>query len=175
MHPVDWHKVFSLDTPVLEIVVRGSIVYLTLFLLFRFVLKREAGTVGIADLLVVVLVADAAQNSMAGDYVSVPDGLLLVATIAFWSYAINWLGYRFPRFERIVHPPPLSLVRDGKVNRRNLRHEMITLTELQSQLREQGVDDLSKVKSACMEGDGRISVVTVEDSESRGTPDKAAV
>ena len=60
-----------------------------MFALLRFVLKREAGTLAITDLLVVVLIADAAQNAMADDYRSVPDGLLLVATIVFWSYALD--------------------------------------------------------------------------------------
>jgi uncharacterized membrane protein YcaP (DUF421 family) len=159
---VDWHAVFVPKTPPLETVVRGSLVYLALFLLLRLVLKRQSGTVGVTDLLVVVLIADAAQNAMANGYRSVPDGLALVATIVFWSYALDWLGYRFPRLGRLVHPPPLELVRDGKVLWGNLRKELVTLEELQSQLREQGVEDVAGVKSARMEGDGRISVVIRE-------------
>src|SRR5262249_15775985 len=77
----DWHKMFALDTPVLEIFLRGTIVYLALFVFLRYVVKREVGTVGIADLLVIVVIADAAQNAMAGDYVSITDGVLLIGTI----------------------------------------------------------------------------------------------
>jgi uncharacterized membrane protein YcaP (DUF421 family) len=156
---VDWHKIFIPDTPIVEIFLRGSLVYLALFILLRLVLKREAGTVGIADLLVVVLIADAAQNAMADDYTSIPDGLLLVGTIVFWSYALNWLGYRFPRLQRLVHPPPLPLVRDGRMLRRNMRQELITEEELMSQLRQQGVEDVADVRAAYIEGDGRISVI----------------
>jgi hypothetical protein len=58
-------------------------------------LKREAGGVGITDMLVIVLLADAAQNAMAGEYKSISDGLVLVSTIIFWSYALDWLGYRY--------------------------------------------------------------------------------
>ena len=156
---VDWRSVFVPDTPILEIVVRGTVVYLSLFTLLRVVLKRESGTVGITDLLVVVLIADAAQNAMASDYKSLPDGLILVATIIFWCYALDWLGYQFPWVGRFVHPPPLELVRDGKMLRRNMRHELITPEDLLSQIREQGIEDLSVVKCARMEGDGHISVV----------------
>src|SRR3954454_18742921 len=88
---IDWGQIFQPDTSPLEIFLRGSIVYLALFSMLRFVLRREAGTVGMSDLLVLVLIADAAQNAMAGNYNSLPDGLLLVATIIFWSFAINWL------------------------------------------------------------------------------------
>lgn len=156
---IDWRGIFVPDTPLLETVVRGTVTYLALFALLRFVLKREAGELGITDLLVVVLIADAAQNAMADDYRSVPDGIVLVATIVFWSWALNWLGYRFPRFQRFVYPPALPLVRDGRLLRRNMRRELITEDELLSQLRLQGVSDLSQVEVAAIEGDGQISVI----------------
>ncbi len=157
---VDWGRMLLPDTPVVEIFVRGSLVYLTLFVLLRLVLKREAGAIGISDLLVVVLLADAAQNAMADDYTSLPDGLLLVGTIVFWSYAINWLGFRFRPFERLVRPGPLPLVRNGQLMRRNMRQELLTEAELMSQIRLQGCDDLASVKLAQIEPDGRISVIS---------------
>jgi len=163
--PVDWHAVLVPKTPLLEIFVRGTAVYLLLFLLLRLVLKRQSGTVGVTDLLVVVLIADAAQNAMSADYKSVPEGLLLVGTIVFWSWALDWLGYRFPLLGRLVHPAPLELIRDGKLNRRNLRHELITEKELKAQLREQGIKDVSEVRRAYMEGDGRISVVKASEEQ----------
>lgn len=157
---IDWSKTLLPSTSILEIVIRGSITYLALFFLLRTVLKRQAGAVGITDLLVVVLIADAAQNAMADDYTSIPDGLLLVATIVFWSYALDWLGYRYPAMQRWVHSPALLLIRDGRMLRRNMRRELITEDELMSQLRQQGIADILDVETAYMEGDGRISVVS---------------
>jgi uncharacterized membrane protein YcaP (DUF421 family) len=159
---VDWGEVFIPQTPLLEIVVRGTIVYFAIFALLRFVLKRQSGSVGVTDLLVVVLIADAAQNAMAGTYKSVPDGILLVSTIVFWSWFIDLVGDHIPAVGRVVHPQPLPLVRDGKLLRRNMRKELISEGELMSQLREQGVDDVRKVRRAYEEGDGRISVMTYE-------------
>jgi uncharacterized membrane protein YcaP (DUF421 family) len=169
---INWHDIFFSTTPILEIFIRGTIVYLGLFLLLRLVLKRESGAVGITDLLVVVLIADAAQNAMAGSYKSIPDGLLLVGTIVFWSYFLNWLGYRFPRFHRFVHPPPLLLVKEGNMLRQNMRRELITEEELLSMLRQQGVEDLSIVKKAFMEGDGTISIINKEEPGANGKPKK---
>ena len=148
--------------PILELILRGSLVYLVIFVLLRFVLKRVTGTLNIGDLLIIVLIADASQNAMSAGYTSVTDGLILVATIIFWSYFLDWLAYHFPRFERLLHPPPLPLVREGQMLARNMRRELITVDELMSHLREQGVTDLKEVKTASMEGDGRISVVTHE-------------
>jgi uncharacterized membrane protein YcaP (DUF421 family) len=162
---VDWASVFTSDTPWVEIVVRGTVVYLSLLLLLRVVLKRQAGAVSLTDLLLIVLIADAAQNAMASDYKSIPDGLILVAVIVFWSFALDWLGYHIPWFNRFVHPPPLPLVQDGVLLRRNLRKELITEEELLTQLREQGVENVRDVKTAFMEGDGRVSVIPREPQE----------
>jgi len=59
----------------------------------RIILRRESGGVGMTDLLVIVLIADAVHNAMAGDYHSVPDRLLLGAKLIFWSFALDWLTY----------------------------------------------------------------------------------
>ena len=168
---VEWGNIFAPELSPLEIIVRGSVMYLALFILLRVVLKRESGAVGITDLLVVVLLADAAQNAMAAEYTSLPDGVLLVATIVFWAHALNWLGFRVPFIQRLVHPQALPLVKDGRILRRNMQKELITEDELHSQLRLQGIDDVSQVQAAYMEGDGRISVVE-RDGGSQGSPER---
>jgi uncharacterized membrane protein YcaP (DUF421 family) len=166
---IDWSRMLAFQTPVLEIFLRGTLTYLALFALLRLMLKRQqGGMMGVTDLLVIVLIADAAQNAMADDYTSVPDGILLVATILGWSYTLDWLGYQFPRFERLLHPPPLPLVKDGCLLRRNMRRELVTEEELMSQLREQGVERVAEVKMACMEGDGRLSIITAEGKRAEG-------
>jgi uncharacterized membrane protein YcaP (DUF421 family) len=164
---LDWKSLFVPSLHIAEIVLRGTIVYLFLFALLR-VLRRGAGALGIADLLVVVLIADAAQNAMASDYKSITDGLILVTTIALWDYSLDWLGYRFPVFGRLLRPAPLLLIRNGRIQRRNLRREMITEEELKGQLRQQGVESVEEVKQSYMEGDGQISVVTKESKDQRG-------
>jgi uncharacterized membrane protein YcaP (DUF421 family) len=125
----------------------------------RFVLKREGGTVGLADLLMTVLVADAAQNGMAAEYKSVTDGLVLVATLVFWNYALDWLSYRSEWFRKLVEPVPLKLVVNGKMLRRNMRKELISEQDLLSHARENGIESLEDVEAAYMESDGKISII----------------
>jgi uncharacterized membrane protein YcaP (DUF421 family) len=151
------------QTPVPETVMRGTIVFLALYMLLRLMPRRETGGAGTADILVIVLIADAAQNAMAGSYTSVPDGLLLVATIVFWSWLLDFASFHVAVLRPIISPPTLVLVRDGRLLRRNLARELITEDELWAQLRLQGVDDLSKVKEARIEADGRVSVITSTD------------
>ena len=160
--PIEWDTMLMPDSSPFEMILRGSIMYLVLFVLLRVILKRQAGTLGMTDLLLVTLLADASQNAMAGEHHSVPDGIVLVSTLIFWNYFLDWLSFRSPLFRRLIEPAPLLLVRDGQMLRRNMRRELISEEELMSQVREQGVDDLSKVKQAFMERDGRISVIEEE-------------
>jgi uncharacterized membrane protein YcaP (DUF421 family) len=164
---MDWKSLFSLDIPLLEIIVRGTVMYIALFILLRMVLKRQAGGLGMTDLLLITLIADASQNAIAGEYRSLPAGIILVATILFWSYALDWIGYRLPWFGRLIEPPPLPLIRDGKLLRRNMRRELVTEEELQSQVRLQGLEDVKQVRTANMESDGQISIIPYEQSRKR--------
>jgi len=91
----DLAQLFALTVSPLELIVRGTAVYWFLYVLFRFVLRRDVGSMAMADVLLVVLIADAAQNAMAGEYKSITDGCVLVATIAFWNYLLDWASYRF--------------------------------------------------------------------------------
>lgn len=156
---MDWKSIFLLDIPLLEIILRGSVMYIALFILLRLVLKRQTGDLRMTDLLLITLIADASQNGMAGDYKSISGGILLVGTIMFWDYAFDWLAFRFDWFQRLVAPPPLPIIKNGKLLRRNMRSELITEEELMSQLREQGLEHLEQVKEAFVEGDGHISVL----------------
>src|SRR3989344_2128269 len=148
---------FGVTTSPIEIVIRGTAVYL--FLIFRFVLRRDIGSVTIADVLVLILIADASQNAMAGEYRTLSEGALLISTIVAWNYALDWASFRWPWLSRLISPPPLLLVRHGRVLQRNLQQELITTDELLSKLRSQGVEDVSKVRKAYMEPDGSISVL----------------
>jgi uncharacterized membrane protein YcaP (DUF421 family) len=172
---IDWNDVFVPSMSLLEIMLRGTLMYLALFAMLRLVLKRESGAIGVTDLLVIVLVADAAQNALAADYMSITEGIVLVATILFWSWALSWLGFKVPAVRRFVHPEPLELVRNGHLLWNNMEKELITEEELMSKLRQQGVDKIDDVKKAAIEGDGHISVVTRTPGEARNGAEQQAV
>jgi uncharacterized membrane protein YcaP (DUF421 family) len=150
---------FQLTVNPAELILRGTAVYWFLFLLFRFVLRRDARAIGIADVLLLVLIADASQNAMAGAYESVTDGFILVATIAGWNWLLDFGTWRFPAIARLMEPRPLALVRNGRLLRRNLRREFITEDEIMAKLREQGMESLDQAKAVTMESDGEISVI----------------
>ena len=156
---LDWGELFGLSVPPLELIVRGSALYLFLLVLFRVVIKRRMGAIGMADILVLVIISDASQNAMAGEYKTVTDGFILISTIIAWNYLFDWAAYHFPRLQKLLEPAPLLLIRDGRVLRRNLRVEYVSDQELESQLREHGIEDPGVVEKAYLEPDGKFTVI----------------
>ena len=147
---IDWHAVFVPSIGLAEVILRGTLMYLALFIILRFIGRRQAGHFGPADLLVIVMIADAAQNGLGKDYQSVTEGIVLVMTIVAWEYLLDWLAWRFPLVRPYLKPPALTLVKDGRVISAAMRKEMISEDELEGQLREQGVRgrDLSQIGPA---------------------------
>jgi uncharacterized membrane protein YcaP (DUF421 family) len=150
---------FKLTVNPLELIVRGTLLYLGLVLVLRFVLRRDVGSMGVADILFIVLVADAAQNAMAGEYRSITDGAILIGTLVGWNVVLDWLSYRFVVVRTLVEPPPLPLITRGRWNRRNMQREWITKDDVLAKLREQGIDDIGSVESARLEASGELSVI----------------
>jgi len=138
---------------------RGTVIYWFLFLAFRLVVRRDMGSIAISDILLVMLVADAAQNAMAGEYRSIVEGIVLVSTILGWNVLVDWAAYTSPRLRRLLVPRTVTLVRNGTVLQQNLRKEFLTMDELEQKLRENGVTQLSQVKAAYMESDGTVTVL----------------
>lgn len=169
---IDWHHVFVPSESLAELFLRGTMMYLFILALMR-IFRREAGSLSIPDLLVVVLVADAAQNGMSAEYRSITEAVVLVGTIFLWNYALDFLSFRSRAIYRLLHPDPLPLVLNGRIQRRNLKSEMLTIDDLLGQLREQGVDDVREVKRSFIESDGHLSVIKYRSNgETQKQPDR---
>jgi uncharacterized membrane protein YcaP (DUF421 family) len=167
---IEWAELLIPTHSIAEIVLRGTVMYLSLFVILRFVMVRQTSTIGIADILVIVVIADAAQNGFAKEYKSITEGIVLVLTIVLWNLLLNWTSFRFKMFERLLSPPPLPLINNGKMNRRNMRQEYITEEELRSQLRQQGIAELDEVREACLEANGELSVIKLDSAGTSKPP-----
>jgi uncharacterized membrane protein YcaP (DUF421 family) len=160
--PQDWSKVLLPQVPILESMVRISIVYLVLFFLLRVVLKRESSGTGISDLLVLVLLADSVQNGMSGQAISVIDALILGGTLIVWDWLLNYIAYHQPWFYRLIHPAPLLIINDGRLIAANARKELLTRDDIEEQMRLQGIESFEQVAKAFVQSNGEISIIPKE-------------
>jgi len=170
----DLMDAFGSTMPVLEIMLRGTAIYWFLVIVFRLILRRDVGSMGVTDFLFVVLLGDAAQNGMIGDATSTTDAVVLISTLVFWNVLIDWATYRFRFVERLLAAQRLCLVRNGRRIRRNMRREFISDAELMSKVREEGLEDLSRVKAMYLESGGDISLIRMPGPDDEKPPHKPA-
>ena len=150
---------FQLETPLLELIARGAFLFVLFMALFRLMPRRTGGELAPMDLVFLLLITEAASHSL-GDYSSLADGTVQIVTMLALNYLTNRLSFHFRWFERIAEHDPLQVIKDGQLIPRNLKKEMLTADELMGSLRLNGVDDIAQVRSAHVESDGRLSVVT---------------
>jgi uncharacterized membrane protein YcaP (DUF421 family) len=156
---MEWQSMFEPSIPLLEAFIRGTVMFLVLFLLMRVVGQRESGALGLTDVLLVVLVAEAASVGLHGEAETITDALVVVAAILFWSVAVDALAYRFPRLAPLLKARPRQLISNGELNRKVMRREFMNEDEVLSQLRLHGIEDIAQVERACLEPNGMISVL----------------
>jgi uncharacterized membrane protein YcaP (DUF421 family) len=150
---------FRPDTPWTDLVVRSVVVYVFLMIALRLAGRRELGQMTTFDLVLLLVLANAVQNSInAGDN-SLGGGLVSATTLLVVNFVVGEATYRWRWFERLVQGRPLVLVRNGKIVMRNMGRERVTLEELRSALRKQGIDGVSQCKQAVLESDGTLTAV----------------
>jgi uncharacterized membrane protein YcaP (DUF421 family) len=168
---VDWQHLLVPTESLVELVIRGSAMYLLLFAALRILGRRHVGSLSMMDLLLMVLIADAAQNAMAAEYTSITEGLVLCGTLLGWNYLLDWLAFTFPWMDRILEPSSLPIIIRGKFIRKNLKAELLTPDEVLGQLREQEIFDIAEVELAYVESDGGLSVKRYDKSKTTPNPD----
>ena len=157
-------EIFGLTKPLWEIGLRATVVYIALLLLVRLVPKRNAGQISPNDLLTVIVIGGIGTDAIMGGSTSVGDTLLLIAIVVAWAYLLDALEYRIPAVQKLLRHRQTMLIDRGRMIRPNMRRELVTEQELMAVLREEGIDDVALVKSACLEADGEISVIRKDGS-----------
>lgn len=152
-------SLWRLNQPWWEFVVRALLVYGFLLLFLRLTGKRQVGQLAPFDLVLLLVLSNAVQNSMnAGDN-TVSVGFILVLTLLAANGAVGWLSYRSKRVEGLVEGKPLILVHNGEADERVLAQERITRHELMAAIRQVGLTDMEQVRVAILENNGRINVI----------------
>lgn len=158
-----WQTAF----PYWQFVVRGLIVYAAILIMMRLGGKRQVGQMGVGDFVAILLISNAVQNSMNGGDNSVTGGLILAAVIILLSLLVAYVTYRSKKWEAIIQGRPTLLIHNGKILEKNLERELMSVHELRSILRRQGLHDIRDIHAAILESDGYVSVTQMRDIQHR--------
>jgi uncharacterized membrane protein YcaP (DUF421 family) len=153
---MSWHFLWP-ETPWVLLIVRSVVVYLFLMVALRLAGRRELGQMTTFDLILLLILSNAVQNSInAGDN-SLGGGVVSAVTLLVINSIVGFLTYRIPFLERLIIGRPICIVRDGRVYKKALRRERITLEELRSALRKQNIMRISDCKKVVLEPDGTLT------------------
>ncbi|WP_298652472.1 YetF domain-containing protein [uncultured Proteiniphilum sp.] len=166
--PENWQDVFIPEYPLVELIVRGIILYFFILFMLRILTRRTTGELTAMDLVFILLLTEAAAHSL-GDYTTVGDGIVMLIIFLLCNHGVNQLTYHSKFFQRIFEHPPLLIIKEGNLNLRNMRKELLTKDELMTHLRENGIENISDIKKAFVEGDGNISFVQYEKNKENGS------
>ncbi len=152
-----------------EFVVRAVVVYGFLLIALRYTGKRQIGQMAPFDLVLLLILSNAVQNSMNGGDNSITGGLILATTLIALNMFVGWLTFRSPRLEALIDGCPVILIHNGKINHAGLRASMMTTHELEAALRTAGCTGPAEVRFAVLENNGRISVITHNHGEDKSS------
>ena len=159
---------WTMAVPWWEFLVRGAIVYLFLIVLLRLSGKRQVGQLAPFDLVLLLVLSNAVQNSMNGGDNSVIGGLISASTLVALNWVIGYATFRNKRFEQFVEGKPQIIIHDGHVYRDVMNRERLTQHELEAALRAAGCAAITDVHFAILENNGQISVRRKEVASKRG-------
>src|SRR5437773_11866421 len=148
-----------------EFVVRAVVVYLFLLALLRLTGKRQVGQLAPFDLVLLLVLSNAVQNSMNGGDNSITGGMILAATLVGINSGVGWLTYRSKTIEGIIEGRPVILVHDGKIDHISLRKVQMTTHELEASLRAAGCAGPTAVPFAVLENTGKVSVIPMQNTD----------
>ncbi len=147
------------EAPIGALVVRAVVVYLFLIVALRVAGRRELAQMTSFDLVLLLVISNAVQNSInAGDN-SLVGGMVSAVTLVALNWLVGYATWRWRRVERIVQGKPIRIVTDGRVHVGALRRELLTLSELRSALRKQGIKRITDCQQVTLEPDGTLTAV----------------
>ena len=138
---------------------RTIILYLLIIAGVRLMGKRQVGELEPSELVLALIIADLAAVPMQDFGIPLLSGVLPILTLLCLTMILSVLTMRSVRFRAVLCGRPSVIVRDGKVDQREMRRNRFTVDELHEELRAQGIADLSTVKYAILETSGRVSVL----------------
>jgi uncharacterized membrane protein YcaP (DUF421 family) len=149
----------TIAVPIWELVFRAFVVYVVLLLLLRLTGKRQVGQLAPFDLVLLLVLSNAVQNSMnAGDN-SLVGGLISAATLVVLNFGMGYATFKSKKLEAVVEGTPEIIIHNGRVFEDVMRRAQLTHHELNAALRRAGCTCPEEVLAAVLENNGSISVV----------------
>lgn len=142
----------------LLIFVRTIFFYFFIFIVYRIMGKREVGQLGIIDLIVSILIAELVVISIENYDNNLLMSIIPILTLLLLQVSLSYLSLRKPKFRIFLDGNPSVIIKEGKVNYKEMLKQKYNLDDLMIQLREKGYRSIEEIEYAILENNGTLSV-----------------
>ncbi|HEX3053012.1 MAG TPA: YetF domain-containing protein [Aggregatilineaceae bacterium] len=141
-------------------ILRSTVVYLFLLLLFRLTGKRSLAQITSFDFILLLIISEAIQQAMLGEDSSMTNAFLIVITLVGLDVGMSLIKQRAPKIEKWMDGLPLILVEDGQPIQECMEKARVNEQDILSSAREkQGLERMDQIKYAVLERSGGISII----------------
>ena len=147
----------------IRIIIRTLIIYITLLIIMRIMGKRQLGELELSELVTTLLLSEIATTPITTPNTRLIDAIVPIALIAALEIIFSFIMLKFPKLKRMLTSGPSVIIQKGKIDKKEMLRSRITLDEMISQIRQNGIYDLSEVDYAILEENGKMTVVPKAD------------
>ncbi len=121
--------------------------------------KKELGQLSVADLVFIMLISEVVGDVMRASNDTLGSALLGALTLILTNRSLEYGTYKSGKFSKFMEGTPIVLIRHGRLNRKDMQKNKITIQDIEQMARENGISDISKINLAILEVDGKISIL----------------
>lgn len=140
------------------IFIRTLFFYFFIFIVYRIMGKREVGQLGIIDLIVSILIAELVVISIEDYDNNIFNSIIPILTLLVLQVSLAFLTLKLPNFRTFLDGNPTFIIKNGKVNYKEMIKQKYNLDDLLVQLREKGYRSIEEIEYAILENNGTLSV-----------------
>ena len=141
------------------IICRTLIIYFTLLLTLRLLGKRQLGEMELNEFIVAAMVADLATLPLQDMGIPLINGLVPILVLFCCEVLISGAALKSLRLRSLLFGRPSVLIRQGRIDQREMRKNRFTLDELMQELRAKGETDLRSIELGVLETNGSLNVI----------------
>lgn len=137
---------------------RTVFLYIFILIIMRLMGKREVGELAVIDVVVFVIMAEVAAMAIESPDKKLISSIVPIIILLFIQILSSYLSLKSKKFRDLVDGDPSVIIRNGKINEKEMRKQRYNLDDLFQQLREQQVGSVYDVSFAFLEPSGNLSV-----------------
>ena len=149
------------------IILRTFFLYFSIIVIFRLMGKREIGEMSLLDLVVFLMITEAAVIAIEDPKIKMIQAIVPMVLLMIIQISLAKLSLRMPKLRKLLDGEPTIIIHNGKIDERAMKSQRYNFNDLLLQLREKGVFSIEEVEFAILESSGKLSVMKKNTSSSK--------